>query len=99
MNPQKPEDIVESSELESKDTEPAPYWTPERMATAEPLSFSISAESVAETQRLTPPLQELLTGESHAPDTENHQPPPLFSTAVVEDINVAPYQCVGKLLR
>ena len=92
-----PEDIVESPELDSEDAALAAYWTPERMATAEPLSFSIPAESVTETQLLTPPLQELLTGESHAPETETRQPQPLFSTAVVEDIHGVPYQCVGKL--
>ena len=88
MNIQNPEDIVESPELDSEDAVPAPYWTPERMATAEPLPFSIPAESVTETHLLTPPPQELLTGESHTPDTENRQPHPLFSTAVVEDIHV-----------
>ena len=92
-----PEDIVESPELDGEDAALASYWTPERMATAEPLSFSIPAESVAETHLLTPPLQELMTGESHAPDTEKRQPHPLFSTTPVEDIHVAPYQCVGKL--
>ena len=97
MNTKNPEDIVESSEFEKKDAALASYWTPERMATAEPLPFSIPAGSGAETQLLTPPLQELMTSASDAPDTENHQPPPLFSTALVEDIHVAPYQCVGKL--
>lgn len=90
MNIQNPENIVESSGLEKKDAVPAPYWTSERMATAEPLPFSIPAENVAETHLLTPPRQELMTGASHGPDTENRQPQPLFSTALVEDIHVAP---------
>ena len=68
MSTQKPEDIVNSSELESKDTEPAPYWTPERMATAEPLPFSIPAECVAETQPLTSPHGDPIMGESRAPN-------------------------------
>ena len=55
MNIQNPEDIVESPELDAEDAALASYWTPERMATAEPLSFSIPAESVPETHLLTPP--------------------------------------------
>ena len=39
MNIQNPEAIAESPELDGKDVVPAPYWTPERMATAEPLLF------------------------------------------------------------
>ena len=68
MNIQNPEDIVESSELDSEDAAPAPYWTPERMANAEPLPFSIPAESVAETHLLTSPQGDPIMGESRAPN-------------------------------
>ena len=68
MNIKNPEDIVESSEFEKKDAVPAPYWTPERMATAEPLPFSIPAENGAETQLLTSPHGDPIMGESRAPN-------------------------------
>ena len=67
MNIQKSETIVESPELESKDAVPASYWTPERMATAEPLPFSIPAESGEDTHLLTSPHGEPIMGASRAP--------------------------------
>ena len=67
MNIQNPEDIVESSELESKDAVPASYWTPERMATAEPLPFSMPAESGEDTHLLTSPHGVPIMGASRAP--------------------------------
>ena len=68
MSIQKPEDIVESSELDSEDAAPASYWTPERMATAKPLPFSIPAESVEETHLLTSQQGDPIMGESRAPN-------------------------------
>lgn len=68
MNIQNPEDIVESPELDSEDAVPAPYWTPERMATAEPLPFSIPAESIEDTHLLTSPHGDPIMGESRAPN-------------------------------
>ena len=53
MNIKNPEDILESPESDRKDAEPETYWTPERMATAEPLPFSIPADSATETHRHT----------------------------------------------
>ena len=67
MNIQNPEAIVESSELESKDAVPAPYWTPERMVTAEPLPFSIPAERVEDTHLLISPHGAPVMGASRAP--------------------------------
>ena len=67
MNIQNPEDIVESSKLESKAAVPASYWTPERMATAEPLPFSIPAENVEDTHLLISPHGAPVMGASRAP--------------------------------
>ena len=68
MNIQNPEDIGESSELESKDAVPASCWTPERMATAEPLPFSIPAESPEHTHLLTSQNGDPIMGNSRAPN-------------------------------
>ena len=68
MSIQKPEDIVESSELDSEDAVPAPYWTPERMATAEPLPFSIPPERGEQPQLLTSQQGDPIMGESRAPN-------------------------------
>ena len=67
MNIQNSEDIVESSELDSEDAVPAPYWTPERMANAEPFPFSIPAESGEQPQLLTSQQGDPIMGESRAP--------------------------------
>ena len=71
MTTQNPEDIVESPELDREDAVPAPYWTPERMATAEPLPFSIPTERVEETHLLTSPHGDPIMGESRAPNRGN----------------------------
>ena len=74
MNIQNPEDIVESPELDAEDAVPAPYWTPERMATAEPLPFSIPAGRVKDTPLLTSPHGDPIVGESRTPNRgESHK--------------------------
>ena len=64
---QNPEDIVESPELDSEDAAPALYWTPERMANAEPLPFSIPPERGEQPQFLTSQQGAPIMGESRAP--------------------------------
>ena len=68
MDIKKPEDILESLESDRKDAEPETYWTPERMATAEPLPFSIPADSTTETHLLTSQHGDPIMGESRAPN-------------------------------
>ena len=68
MNIQNPQDIVESSKLESKAAVPASYWTPERMATAEPLPFSRPAARVEDTHLLISPHGAPVMGASRAPN-------------------------------
>ena len=68
MDIKKPEDTLESPELDSEDAALAAYWTPERMATAEPLPFSIPAESPEHTHLLTSQNGDPIMGDSRAPN-------------------------------
>ena len=97
MNIQNPEQVVESPELEQEEAALLSYWTEERMAAAEPLPFSVPAESIDDAQFSNLQPEESLSGEPQAPEGGLFLPRPKFSTSLVKDMNVFPYQCVGKL--
>ena len=96
MNIQNPEEVVVSPELE-EEAALLSYWTEERMAAAKPLSILVPAESVDNAHFSTPQPAECLSGDSRAPEDDIFLPRPKFSTSLVKDMNVFPYQCVGKL--
>ena len=80
MSKQNPEQVVESPELEQEEQEEAAlfsYWTKERMAAAEPLPFSVPAESIDNANISTPQPGEPVSGESLGPEEEgkSHEHP------------------------
>ena len=97
MNIQNPEEVVVSQELDQEEAAVLSYWTEDRMAAAEPLPFSIPAESIDDPDVSTPQPGEPMSDEYREPDGEDSLPRPKFSTSLVKNMNVFPYSCVGKL--
>ena len=97
MNTQNLESVVESEEPELEDVGLLSYWTLERMEAAQPISLPVVEESSEDLQVSVTPPEGALSRESRGSGGVTFQPRPIFSTSLIEDRTVPPYQYVGKL--
>lgn len=96
MNDSRLDEVVVSPQSVVAAEEVADYWTAERMASATPLPLPAFPPSTARS-RFRGAVGEPVSGNSLVPDTGMASLAACFTTSSVTNLNVFPYQTVGKL--